>query len=536
MADNSEILRQIALLSGALGASNSQKAFQNHSQQAHSYGKGRGSFYHPYARPVLGRGGANRTLITAHGARNRVAKLVNMPTPPVPPTPLKMNLAAPAVTPASRTADVSDSPKYIKKGNKLVRVGTAAALTMETPPRLVRAPPGAAASNVTSQNQSLVIVNGKAYTKGLFGRSLRKIATPAAPQAAQTPRTVKAISINGVEFVRASAGKKLIRKTNGTPVSKTPKRLVLNGQAYARAKSGNLVLMNVLRTPKRDNARTPSKPRTPRKHCQFYRAGTCHKGSSCRYIHDPARIPICPFFLMGKCTKNPCSLSHTPKKFNMPVCVHFERGRCTKESCPYLHVKLSLEAPVCRAFATEGFCALGDQCVERHICECPDFAATGKCPKAKCRLPHKPKRARPDSGLAGNKKSWWNNAQANANDAAGEEQEQLMRLPIRPNFALDGESTTDSNNALAGQDMDSMIPSNSSDDDQALQQENSDAGETDDDEAEEEDELESSEDDLDPALADTPAEEGEPEEDVIEILSDSDSEDAGGDVIDLTDE
>ncbi|KAJ3183046.1 hypothetical protein HDU87_007468 [Geranomyces variabilis] len=280
-----------------------------------------------------------------------------------------MNLAAPTATPARRALDAFDSPKFIKKGHKLVRVGTAAALTLATPPPLVRVPPGAVASHVSSQNQSLVIVNGRAYTKGSFGRSLRKIASPAAPQAAQTPRTVKAISINGVEFVRASAGKKLIRKTNGTPVSKTPKRLVLNGQAYARAKSGNLVLMNLLRTPK-------------------------------------------------------------------------------------------------------------------------------------------------------SKKSWWNSAQASANDVATEEQEQLMRLPIRPNFELGGESAIDSTDNTVDQDIDSMIPLNASDDDRPSEQEDSDTEETDDDEAEEEDE---------------PTDEAATGEDVIEILSDSDCEYAGGDVIDLTD-
>ncbi|KAJ3158496.1 hypothetical protein HDU86_002721 [Geranomyces michiganensis] len=216
----------------------------------------------------------------------------------------------------------------------LVRVGTAAALSMATPPPRVRLPTGVVASHGTSQNQSLVIVNGKAYAKGQFGRSLRKVATPAALKAAQTPRRVKAISINGVEFVRDSAGK--------------------------------------------------------------------------------------------------------------------------------------------------------------------------------------------------SKKSWWNSTQAVVNDAAAEEQEQLMRLPIRPNFALSGNSSTDGTNIM-DQDMD-MIPLNVLDEDQVSDPEGSDGDESD---GDGNDELESgSEDELDPALA-TEGVEAEAGEDVIEILSDSDSDSP---VIDLTDE
>ena len=45
-------------------------------------------------------------------------------------------------------------------------------------------------------------------------------------------------------------------------------------------------------------------------------------------------------------------------------------------------------APVCRDFAILGYCSKGDQCEERHVHECPDYANTGKCNNKRCQLPH----------------------------------------------------------------------------------------------------------------------------------------------------
>ncbi|KAF9894630.1 hypothetical protein FE257_006518 [Aspergillus nanangensis] len=41
-----------------------------------------------------------------------------------------------------------------------------------------------------------------------------------------------------------------------------------------------------------------------------------------------------------------------------------------------------------RQFATLGYCEKGEQCDERHVHECPDYANTGVCMKKRCRLPH----------------------------------------------------------------------------------------------------------------------------------------------------
>jgi hypothetical protein len=68
--------------------------------------------------------------------------------------------------------------------------------------------------------------------------------------------------------------------------------------------------------------------------------------------------------------------------------MHFIRGRCSNPECRYSHVRVTPGAPVCRAFANLGYCAKGAECEERHIYECPEYANSGTCSKAKCRLPH----------------------------------------------------------------------------------------------------------------------------------------------------
>lgn len=72
----------------------------------------------------------------------------------------------------------------------------------------------------------------------------------------------------------------------------------------------------------------------------------------------------------------------------MPHCSHFQRGKCERVNCPYPHVRVSPQASVCKAFALEGYCSKGVDCKNKHIHVCPDFAETGKCENATCKLPH----------------------------------------------------------------------------------------------------------------------------------------------------
>jgi hypothetical protein len=64
------------------------------------------------------------------------------------------------------------------------------------------------------------------------------------------------------------------------------------------------------------------------------------------------------------------------------------RGRCSNPECRYTHVRVTPGAPVCRAFGILGYCEKGENCADRHVYECPDYANTGSCKKKKCTLPH----------------------------------------------------------------------------------------------------------------------------------------------------
>lgn len=141
------------------------------------------------------------------------------------------------------------------------------------------------------------------------------------------------------------------------------------------------------------------------RYCGFFtRYGKCPNGARCPFVHDINRRAICPRFLQNRCKKTAaeCRLSHTPNPHIMPHCVHFQRGHCTNDPCMYTHVLVSKEAPVCRAFAMEGYCPKGLDCDEKHVHVCPEFAETGKCSNANCRLPHVARRSKQDQGNQSN--------------------------------------------------------------------------------------------------------------------------------------
>lgn len=118
--------------------------------------------------------------------------------------------------------------------------------------------------------------------------------------------------------------------------------------------------------------------------------GICPLGPRCRFTHDINKIAICQQFLRhGNCAAGEeCNLSHDLTPNRVPLCIHFIRGNCTNENCRYSHVRPSSSAHVCRPFATLGYCEKGAECDDRHVNECPDYANTGTCRDANCRLPH----------------------------------------------------------------------------------------------------------------------------------------------------
>ncbi|KAL4925489.1 CCCH zinc finger protein [Aspergillus undulatus] len=212
------------------------------------------------------------------------------------------------------------------------------------------------------------------------------------------------ILLNHIPFRVSRGGGKLIRVSSASPAhsalgeraslqslddpntaNTTPKRVKVAGVTFVRSKNGNLHRLGAV-----TSKRGPSAVKKKDELCQrFTTTGTCYKGPSCPYIHDPNKVAICKDFLQSKCTAgSSCDLSHEPSPHRSPVCVHFLRGRCSNPECRYAHVRVTPGAPVCRAFATLGYCERGETCEERHVHECPDYANTGVCKKKHCRLPH----------------------------------------------------------------------------------------------------------------------------------------------------
>ncbi|KAL3478973.1 hypothetical protein BJX99DRAFT_223331 [Aspergillus californicus] len=195
------------------------------------------------------------------------------------------------------------------------------------------------------------------------------------------------IFLNDIAFRVSRGGGKLIRVSNDpNTANNTPKKVKVAGVTFVRSKNGNLHRLGAV-----TSKIMPSAAKKRDELCQrFTTTGTCYKGPSCLFTHDPNKVAICKDFLQtGQCSAgNSCDLSHEPSPHRSPACVHFLRGRCSNPACRYAHVRVTPGAPVCRAFATLGYCEKGETCEERHVHECPDYANTGVCTKKNCRLPH----------------------------------------------------------------------------------------------------------------------------------------------------
>ncbi|TBU27264.1 hypothetical protein BD311DRAFT_760763 [Dichomitus squalens] len=124
---------------------------------------------------------------------------------------------------------------------------------------------------------------------------------------------------------------------------------------------------------------------------RFTTTGSCNRGLTCFYQHDPSKIAICWPFLQDKCpnTAETCPLSHDPTPQRTPLCVHFaNNGRCNRPNCPFPHVRVGQREGICRDFAVLGYCEKGLDCDKQHVRECPDFAEKGNCTTMGCKLPH----------------------------------------------------------------------------------------------------------------------------------------------------
>ncbi|KAJ5899966.1 hypothetical protein N7495_004710 [Penicillium taxi] len=190
------------------------------------------------------------------------------------------------------------------------------------------------------------------------------------------------ILINDVPFTVTQGGSKLLRTSSDA--NKTPKSVNVAGVTFVRSKKGNLHRLGAVKN-------KPASTKKRNELCKrFTQTGSCEKGPTCPYIHDPNKVAICKAFLQtGECKAGlSCDLSHEPSPHRSPACLHFIRGRCANPACRYSHVRVTPGSPVCRAFATIGYCDKGSECQESHVHECPDYANNGVCHKRRCKLPH----------------------------------------------------------------------------------------------------------------------------------------------------
>ncbi|KAJ6456120.1 hypothetical protein C8R45DRAFT_1222245 [Mycena sanguinolenta] len=282
------------------------------------------------------------------------------------------------------------NPNYKPPSNKYIRPTPAA-----RPP--VSHPPSTNVNSSTSTSQvKEVVLNGVA-----FESSTRSLVRKDLPKPATKPKPVSSTS---------SVAPPRPHIKHFAPPSRQYKPKSSRGRGRVRGRGGNMTLTNS-RRPYTSSAlaspfpcllrlicvfasrsRAAKRPKSDKPCPRFSTTGTCTRGLTCPYTHDPATTAICWPFLSGNCPlpAAQCALSHDPTPERTPLCTHFLAGGtgCTRPSCPFPHVNVGPRTGVCRAFAVLGFCAQGLDCPHSHVRECPDFAETGTCTRKGCKLPH----------------------------------------------------------------------------------------------------------------------------------------------------
>ncbi|KAJ5763038.1 hypothetical protein N7533_001719 [Penicillium manginii] len=390
MTENEDLLARIGQLAVGTGRINQHKNQSSQPHPASSYQPHHVSRHTPshagWAPYSRGRG---RRPVAPH--RHRTLVLNNAPSSNGTP----VSSPGPASDNDGETRPATTSNGWVAKRDRHMQLINSAVYDKETQAR-------AKAMEETRKMKALRRAEREQtkvlrYAQGTVPAGVASVPAAAQPVAHQ-------ILVNDVPFKIARGGSKLIRISStwdhnnlspiiGLPIiddpntaNTTPKRVTVAGVAFVRSKNGNLHRLGAVTSKKTPN---PAKKRDDL--CKrFTTTGTCYKGPSCLYTHDPSKVALCKDFLQtGECPAgNSCDLSHEPSPHRSPFCMHFLRGRCSNPTCRYAHIRVTPGAPVCRAFATLGYCEKGAECTERHVHECPDYANSGVCHKKRCKLPH----------------------------------------------------------------------------------------------------------------------------------------------------
>ncbi|KAI9271639.1 hypothetical protein BDA99DRAFT_534127 [Phascolomyces articulosus] len=397
MSTNAELLQRIAQLSGAIRQhqiSQSSNNTPSYNSNSNSY-RGRGSFR---GSPSLrgnsqwtrggGRGGGSvhRTLNNSTPSFTHHKKLIlNQPSPPT-------TTITPTTSITSNTI-INKSTSYPTFNPSMSY--TRPSLVRPTPVPVTQSRPTAPSTHEPKR----VLINGISFL--VKGKKLIR-EDKLNPRTAPTPAAVATVAAVAAKLPTTGShvlvSRRLIhgrRDKNGNmSIGQTPRKVVKKVKPQ-RSKRGNMILVRepegYVRQGRTGKSLVLKTKRVIRRYCgMFTRYGVCPKGTRCIFLHERNHRAICPKFLLNRCRKSEaeCRLSHTPTPNIMPHCVHFQRGKCNNAECIWMHVRVRPDAPVCRSFAMEGYCPKGLECREKHIHVCPEFAETGKCSNANCRLPH----------------------------------------------------------------------------------------------------------------------------------------------------
>ncbi|EGD89348.1 hypothetical protein H112_02966 [Trichophyton rubrum D6] len=372
MTEEEELLAKIGQLAGQIN---------QHKNQSHPATRGTysGSQYTRHSRggwrPYRGRGrGALRASAGPHRNRTLVLNNQNAPVDAA-------STGASSSTPSNEVLDSKPGIKnsWIAKRDRHMQLINSSIFDQETQARnkAIAETRRLKAQKKAAREESMVLRHAQSASR--FSESNRSEAQP--------DGRAYTIYVGDIPFQVAQGGSKLISLSNDPlKANVTPKRVKVGGVTFVRSKRGNLHRLGAVVSKKK-----PEKVKKRNELCKrFTSTGTCFKGPTCPYVHDPNKVAICKDFLQtGKCDAGvACDLSHDPCPERSPACLHFLRGRCTNPSCRYTHVHITPGAPVCRDFAILGYCSKGASCEGRHVHECPDYANTGNCGNKKCPLPH----------------------------------------------------------------------------------------------------------------------------------------------------
>ncbi|RFU77917.1 ccch zinc finger [Trichoderma arundinaceum] len=364
--EDKELLARIGQLAGQINRHKSQQAGYQSAPSSHYPSRHRGNVYRQASAPYPSRGFSGRST-AAH--RNRTLHLNNSAS------------ASGSASSSAAPSPASTTPGWVSKSGRHRQLINANIYEKDSQNR-------AKAIEETRQRK---LKEKRHREKKRFGEYLRHQAGVAGFPGTSTSANATGtneILVNGIRFRVLDGGKKLVKSPDDqTSPAMTPKMTVIAGVKFHRTKTGNLVAQRIVKDHRRSGA--VKKLDQP---CKiFSTTGSCSKGPTCRYIHDPHKVAVCKEFLKdGKCPNGEsCDLSHELTPERVPNCLHFAKGQCQRSLCPFTHSKASPSAPVCEAFGFYGYCDKGADCADRHVFECPNFSNTGICKSRGCKLPHR---------------------------------------------------------------------------------------------------------------------------------------------------